>query len=155
MAKTPEKAVSFTPPRYAAPRTTARRPSSDPSRSTARPTTRSGMVALTARASRTMEASGSTDRYNRGYTGMQCPPTAMPGRWMWLYGCELLASMTAWTSIPCLSAKRANWFASPMFTSRYVVSASFASSEASAEPRSQTPLGRSRSGRSSKSSTAS
>ena len=25
---------------------------------------------------------------------MQCPPTAMPGRWMWLYGWELHASMT-------------------------------------------------------------
>ena len=49
---------------------------------------------------------------------MQWPPTAMPGWWMWLYGCEFDASMTLYTSMPDFWAKRANWFASPMFTSR-------------------------------------
>ena len=68
---------------------------------------------------------------------------------MWLYGWELLASMTWWTSMPCSAAKTPNWLARPMFTSRYVVSASLAISAASADPRSQTPLPRSRSGRSS------
>ena len=58
--------------------------------------------------------------------------------------------------MPFCSAKRANWLASPMLTSRYVVSASLASSAASALPRSHTPFGRLEVRlRSSKSSTAS
>ena len=44
--------------------------------------------------------------------------------------------------MPLASANRANWLARPMFTSRYVVSASLASSAASVLPRSHTPLGR-------------
>ena len=76
------------------------------------------MPALASRALRTTVASGSFHRYSRGYTGMQWPPTAMPGLWMWLYGWELLASITCMTSIPWAPANRANWFASPMLTSR-------------------------------------
>src|SRR6266545_6865860 len=104
------------------------------------------MPAFASRAARTTVACGSFHRYNRGYTGMQCPPTAMPGRWMWLNGCELDASITWYTSTPTEAAYRANWLASPMLTSRYVVSASLAISDASAEPRFHTPFGRGRSG---------
>ena len=47
----------------------------------------------------------------------------------WLFA----AAMTSVTSIPCMSAARANSLARPMFTSRYVVSASLLNSAASAE----------------------
>ncbi len=54
---------------------------------------------------------------------------------MWLYGCELAAAMTSVTSIPRRAATWANSLASAMFTSRYVVSASFVISAASALAR--------------------
>ena len=73
---------------------------------------------------------------------MQCPPTPMPGRWMCENGCELAASITRLMSIPARSANRANSFASAMLTSRYVVSASFVNSAASAEPIARTSASR-------------
>jgi hypothetical protein len=53
---------------------------------------------------------------------------------MWLNGWLLAASITRTASTPTRSACRASSFAKAMLRSRYVVSASFASSAPSAEP---------------------
>ena len=55
-----------------------------------------------------------------GRPGMQWPPTATPGRWRWLKGWLLAASMTRSRSMPSRSLKRASSLARAMFRWRYV-----------------------------------
>ena len=49
---------------------------------------------------------------------MQWPPTAIPGRWMWLNGWLLAASITRSALTPSCSAKRASSLAKAMLRSR-------------------------------------
>ena len=86
---------------------------------------------------------------------MQWPPTAMPGRWMWLYGWELLASITWMTSIPCVAGEPRELVGEADVDVAVGRLGELGQLAASAVPRSQTPLAAVRSGRSSKSSTAS
>ena len=64
--KTPENAVSLTPPRYDAPSTSTPTPVRSPTAAASRSTAYAGIAALASRADRTTVAAGSFHRYSRG-----------------------------------------------------------------------------------------
>src|SRR2546430_4725205 len=68
---------------------------------------------------------GSTSVRNQGSTGMQCPPTPIPGLKISTRGCALAISIALSMFTPRPSAIMANSFASAMLTSRYVFSMIF------------------------------